>query len=169
MTEIQVRLAEPADFAAVDTLVDAAYAHDYGAQDEDADPNSMHFARNRAKEFDVWLAFMPGVEAPVGSITTRRLGGPSLHEDVRADELDLRLLAVSSAVRRQGVGAQLMRFVEQHTAEQGWRAVFLKTAPHMSGAHQLYESLGFERDSDRDGLWLGGEHQFHLLTYVKAV
>ena len=169
MTEIQVRLATPADYAAIDALVEAAYAHDYGAQEAEVDPDSMHFARNRAAEFDVWIAFLPGVTEPVGSITTRRLGGPPLHEDVLDDELDLRLLAVSSAVRRKGIGAQLMRFVEQHTAEQGWRAVFLKTAPHMSGAHRLYESLGFERDSARDGLWLGGEHQFHLLTYVKPV
>lgn len=35
----------------------------------------------------------------------------------------------------------------------------------MTGAHGLYESLGFERYPDRDGLWIGGEKVLDLIAY----
>lgn len=44
--------------------------------------------------------------------------------------------------------------------------LFFKTAPHMTPAHHLYDALGFIRAHDRDGLWIGGEKQFDLFSYV---
>ncbi|GAA1627680.1 hypothetical protein GCM10009805_22490 [Leucobacter chromiireducens subsp. solipictus] len=162
-TEIRVRSASSADFAAIDAVIDAAYAHDYGPRAGGTDP--MHRAAERAREHDVWIA-VDAHGTTLGSVTTRRLGGPPLHEDVATDELDLRLLGVSPAARRRGVAASLMREVAARAESQGWRAVVLKTAPDMRGAHRLYEALGYARQPERDGLWIGGEKLIELFTYA---
>lgn len=159
MTE--TRLADPREFEAIDQHIDTAYTHDYGPSDH---RDEMRFARVRAERFDVWVA-RDAEGQLVGSVTTRRKGGPSLHEDVADDELDLRLLGVSPAARRRGVAAALMRRVIEHASESGFRAVFLKTAPNMGGAHRLYEALGFVRTEHRDGLWIGGRRVLDLFSY----
>ena len=159
---LTIALAGPSEHEAIDQLIDDAYAHDYGPSDH---RDEMHFARVRAERFDVWLARDAAGEL-VGSVTTRRRGGPSLHEDVADHELDLRLLGVSPVARRRGVAAALMRGVIEHAASEGFGAVFLKTAPNMSGAHRLYEALGFVRTEQRDGLWIGGERVLDLFSYV---
>jgi len=162
---LEIALALEADFDAIDALIDAAYAHDYGPSDEHEDP--MHRARARAERFDVWVARDPSAGGVMlGSVTTRRAGGPSLHEDVRPAELDLRLLGVSPAARRRGVAAAIMRRVIAAAGDSGFEAVVLKTAPNMTGAHRLYEALGFARVPERDGLWIDGVRVLDLFTYV---
>ena len=161
--EIRVREARPEDFAEIDELIVAAYAHDYGPSEERGDP--MRTAAGRATDFDLWVAH-DADEVLLGSITTRRPGGPPLHEDFASDELDVRLLGVSPLARRRGVGAALMARVATHAKAAGFRAVALKTAPNMAGAHRLYDALGFTRVPERDGLWIGGVRQFDLYTYV---
>ena len=158
----ETRLADPSEYEAIDRLIDDAYAHDYGPSDH---RDEMRFARVRAEAFDVWVARDETGEL-LGSVTTRRRGSPSLHEDVAEDELDLRLLGVSPAARRRGVAAALMRRVIEHASESGFRAVYLKTAPNMGEAHRLYEALGFVRTEHRDGLWIGGERVLDLFSYV---
>lgn len=164
---VTVRIADPGEYDAVDALVSAAYEHDYGPRTHSGDDPSR-LSRHRAEQFDVWVA----VDADgtlLGSITTRRPGGPPLQEGVRDDELDLRLLAVSPLARRRGIGSLLVRHVEEQAASAGAVAVVLKTAPPMVQAHRLYEALGYRRDPQRDGFWRGGEKLFDLLTYVKDV
>ncbi|WP_164512788.1 GNAT family N-acetyltransferase [Leucobacter chromiireducens] len=160
---VTVRAALPGEYAEIDELIGAAYAHDYGERDAGGDP--FHAAAVRARVADVWVA-AEGDGPLLGSVTTRRAGGPPLHEDVAADELDLRLLGVSPAARRRGVGAALMRDVAARAAAAGFRTVVLKTGPAMLGAHRLYETLGYERRPERDGLWIGGERTLDLFTYA---
>lgn len=159
---LAIRRADPHEFAAIDHLITTAYAHDYGPQREGDDP--MHAAARRADAFEVWVA-LDASGRLVGSVTTRAPGGPPLHEDVHDDELDLRLLGVSPTARRLGVGAALMRHIAGRASRAGFGAVVLKTAPNMTGAHRLYESLGFARAPERDGLWIGGARIFDLYTY----
>ncbi len=166
---VRVRQAHPADATAVDQLVAAAYAHDYGPREHgDGANDPMQRSTIRAREYDVWVA-EDGAGTILGTVTTRRPGGPSLHEDVAGDELDLRLLGVAPAARRRGVGVALMRFTQERAAAAGFRAVVLKTGPQMHGAHRLYESLGYERRPERDGLWIGGARQLDLLMYERPV
>ncbi|MFC7766233.1 GNAT family N-acetyltransferase [Leucobacter soli] len=102
-------------------------------------------------------------------MTTRRAGGPSLHERVPEGELDLRLLGVSPAARRRGIGALLMQHVLEHAAGVGFSGVSLKTQKYMTGAHRLYEELGFVRAPERDGLWVGDEKVLDLIAYRRDV
>lgn len=161
MSEFEIGSALDEEFEAVDRLIEAAYAHDYGPSESGV---PAHSSRARAERFDVRVARGDG--GLLGSVTTRRASGPSLHEDVLPHELDLRLLGVSPDARRRGVGASLMRFVIADAERQGFEAVVLKTAPNMIGAHRLYDALGFVRDPQRAGLWIGGEKVRDLFTYV---
>lgn len=162
MSGPEVRQAARAEYGAIDELIAAAYAHDYGERTGDG---PLHRSEERAREHDVWVAVDPSGTL-LGSVTTRRPGGPPLHEDVAHDELDLRLLGVSPAARRRGIGATLMREVATRAAHQGFRAVVLKTAPDMRGAHRLYEALGYTRHPERDGLWIAGSKRLDLFTYA---
>lgn len=185
-----VRQARPGEHAAVDALIDEAYAHDYGpSEGHGEDP--FRSSEVRARIYEVWVAVEGGAAveagAPVeanaaterdaaaagvggagellGSATFRRPGTPPLHEDFGPETLDLRLLGVSPRARRRGIAAALMRQAVEQARVGGFSDVALKTQPHMTGAHRLYEALGFERAPERDGLWIGGERVLDLLAY----
>lgn len=166
MTELTIRLARPEEYDEVDRLILDSYSHDYGPRDASGDP--MRTAAARAEHFDVWVARDASGEL-LGTVTTSRKGGPTMHEDAQEQELDLRLLAVSPDARRQGVAAQLMQFVSDHATAAGFAAVFFKTSPNMVSAQRLYAALGYERVPERDGLWIGGRKIFDLLTYVRPL
>lgn len=168
-----IRQAVPGEHAAVDALIDAAYAHDYGpSEGHGQDP--FRRSEARARTYEVWVAVDEGVAAEsagagpgelLGSATFRRPGTPPLHEDFGPETLDLRLLGVSPHARRRGVAAALMRQAVEQARAGGFSDVALKTQPHMTGAHRLYEALGFARAPERDGLWIGGERVLDLLAY----
>lgn len=159
---LTIRLARPQEASLVDAIVNAAYAHDYGAEGDHDDP--ARSAAHRATAFDVWIAF-DADDRPVGSVTTRRVGGPPLHERVGDDELDLRLLAVAPTARRQRIGATILAHIIEHARDNGYAAVVLKTALHMQGPQRMYDALGFERVPERDGLWIDGRKVLDLYTY----
>lgn len=158
---VHVRAARPDEYARVDEVVDAAYAHDYGPREHD---DEMHRSAVRAIEHDVLVA-VDDDQRVVGSVTVRRPGGPALHEDFGAVDADLRLLGVAPESRRRGVAIALMQQVITDAASAGFANVALKTGPHMHAAHRLYEAIGFERASEHDGLWIGGERVLDLLAY----
>lgn len=173
---IRIRLARPDEFAAVDELVRAAYEYDYGPQDHSDDP--FRHAETRSDAADIWVAVKERIHALdplvgsgvplggdalvrsstlLGTVTTRREGGQSLQEDTRENELDFRLLGVDPNARGRGIGKLLTQHAIRLARERGLAGVFLKSAPNMTGAHRLYETLGFTRAPHRDGLVIGGE------------
>lgn len=163
---IDIRLARPGEYDAVDRLVEDSYALDYGPRKgPSTDPNAR--SARRAEDHDVWVALDGDSGELLGSITTRRPGRPALHEDCHEDEMDVRLLAVSTGARRRGLGTLLTRFVVEHAGLHGYARVFLKSAPHMLPAQRLYDKLGFRRVPERDGLWLGGVRQFDLFSLAE--
>lgn len=171
---MRIRLARPEEHVLVDDLVERAYGHDYGPAEPTGDP--MRRAAARAGSYDVWVAVADPSEgggraradadlALLGTVTTRRAGGPPLHEEVPPESLDLRLLGVAPEARRLGVGAALMRLVAQRASELGFAAVELKTGEEMRGAHALYERLGYARHPEHDGLIIGGRRVRELRCY----
>jgi ribosomal protein S18 acetylase RimI-like enzyme len=171
VSAVDIRLAGPDDYEAVDQLVREAYEHDYGPRDHDEPPqdDDPRLARVRSRGYDVWVAIDHETGELVGTVTSRRAGGPGLMEDSHDDEIDLRLLGVAPSARRRGVGALLTRHVETQARRQGFDAVFLKSAPHMLGAHRLYESLGYRRAIDRDGLIIDGRKVFDLFAFSRRL
>ena len=74
---------------------------------------------------------------------------PSLHGYVvcyrAADEAEIPSIAVDEAVRRQGVGRELLEQLFELCYGEGVRKVFLEVREHNIAAQQLYESVGFLR------------------------
>jgi len=66
------------------------------------------------------------------------------------EEAELCLLAVSSRARRNGIGRALVERCADLAREKGWRAIALWSRPYQTAAHRLYESLGYQRQPDRD-------------------
>jgi ribosomal protein S18 acetylase RimI-like enzyme len=96
---------------------------------------------------------------------TAALPGSRFANMSRDNEVEVRMLAVDEAVRRQGVGDRLMEACETFARDNGYRAVALSTEPDMYGAHRLYERRGYVRAPDRD--W--AIHGSTLLVYRLAL
>lgn len=68
----------------------------------------------------------------------------------QGEEAELCLLAVSSRARREGIGRALVERCTNLAGEKGWPAIALWSRPYQTAAHRLYESLGYQRQPDRD-------------------
>jgi ribosomal protein S18 acetylase RimI-like enzyme len=65
-------------------------------------------------------------------------------------EAEISRLSVSRPARRAGAGRALMAACETRAGELAADAIVLWTRPAQSGAHALYESLGYRRVPGRD-------------------
>jgi predicted N-acetyltransferase YhbS len=153
---VSIRPATLDDADAIGLVTEASYRehvgdHEYLAELRDAGP--------RIRDAEVLVATLS--DEVVGSVVLARPGSPYV-ETGRADELEVRMLAVAEAVRGQGIGARLMDAVEARARDLDCTAVVLSTAPTMHAAHRLYERRGYTRDPARD--WQP-EPGFTLLAY----
>lgn len=63
---------------------------------------------------------------------------------LRDDTVELKRLYVARTARRQGLGSQLISFVEDHAAGVGAQRIELWSDLRFTDAHRLYERLGYE-------------------------
>ncbi len=68
----------------------------------------------------------------------------------RPDQVELRMLAVTSEAQGRGIGTRLVRACIDQARADGKREVTLHTAESMRTAKRLYERMGFHRRPDRD-------------------
>lgn len=66
------------------------------------------------------------------------------------DEAELARLVVSSAARRQGIGRALVERCAELARSEDWPAISLWSRPYQRAGHHLYESLGYQRQPERD-------------------
>lgn len=145
--EVRVRLMRAGEADAVGRLTRAAYEHDY--EIGEGYRSQMLAVAERASEHLVWVAEDAGSGELLGTVSTPRAG--SVMSPVAADgELDFRLLAVAPAARRRGIGALLTRHVLRLAELRGANRVVMNSGPEMTGAHRLYEGLGFTRIAERE-------------------
>jgi ribosomal protein S18 acetylase RimI-like enzyme len=79
----------------------------------------------------------------------------------RADEAEVRMLAVDEAARGHGIANLLMTACETLARDQGLAAVILCTETRMLAAQRLYERRGYLREPTRD--WQVGN--VNLIAY----
>jgi ribosomal protein S18 acetylase RimI-like enzyme len=147
MSDVLIRSAAPGEYEAIGELSVAAYSHDYDISD--AYRQSLRAVAARAAEHEVWVAVDRQTGELLGSVVTPRPGG-HVSELGRPGELDFRLLAVAPSARRRGIGRLLVEHVIALAAERGATRVVMNSGPHMTGAHQLYYSMGFTRLTERE-------------------
>jgi ribosomal protein S18 acetylase RimI-like enzyme len=114
----------------------------------------------RAQTARVLAAVEDGVP-PLGCVTLILDGGP-WRELAGDDEGEFRMLAVDPAAQGRGAGAALVRACIDETRAAGRARLVLSSATDMTGAHRLYERLGFARAPARD--WRPAPH-VQLLAY----
>jgi ribosomal protein S18 acetylase RimI-like enzyme len=66
------------------------------------------------------------------------------------NEAELARLVVSSAARRHGIGRSLANRCSALAQGEGWLAISLWSRPYQRAGHHLYESLGYQRQPERD-------------------
>lgn len=127
-----------------------AYLTSYGELSDEYVASLRDVAR-RVREGDVWVAVDEAGEI-LGTVWVAREGKP-LADMAQPGETDFRQLAVAPAARGRGVGEALTRHVIELARERGSHRVVMNSGPEMTGAHALYAKLGFQRLSEREGMW----------------
>ena len=150
MSEFQIRQALPREYAAIGELTVGAYQGDgyLGADPDTGYATVLRDVASRVEHGEV-LAAVDASGEVLGSLTIVRPG--SRYAEVSQDgELEFRMLAVSAAARRRGVGEALTRAVLDRARALRLGRVVLCSLYLMTPAHRLYERLGFTRLEARD-------------------
>ncbi|MBS1677136.1 MAG: GNAT family N-acetyltransferase [Actinobacteria bacterium] len=144
---MRIREADEGDAAAVAALWTEAYAgvgpegrqEPYALQEYFAVAASAHVTvavDDGGEVVAVAAVLAPGAPG-------RSVAGPG--------EAELARLAVADRARRQGVGRALVVGAIEWARGLGAEGIALWSRPHQTGAHTLYESLGWRRFPERDG------------------
>jgi ribosomal protein S18 acetylase RimI-like enzyme len=146
---MELRRATPDDVADVGELTVAAYAEFVMSSDSYVD--QLRDAARRDREAELWVA-VGDRGALLGCVTVCPPTSPWRELAAAEDptEGEFRMLAVDPAVRGRGVGQSLVRLAVDRARQHGARRVLLSSLPQMTGAHRLYERIGFRRDPRRD-------------------
>lgn len=67
-------------------------------------------------------------------------------------EAELARLVIGSNARRRGIGRALAERCAALAREHDWPAIALWSRPYQTAGHRLYESLGYERVTERDSV-----------------
>jgi predicted N-acetyltransferase YhbS len=145
---MHVRRARPDEHAAIGEVTVAAYEPFLqGARDPYAD--RLRNAAARDLEAELYVAVAGDDREVLGTVTLCPEGSP-WREIGLAGEGEFRMLAVAPAAQGRGVGGALVQFCLDRFREVGSTATVLSSLAEMSGAHRIYERLGFERLPERD-------------------
>lgn len=158
-----VRPARPEELAAVGSLTLASYVADGHLTPTDSYAEELTAADRRSAEAELMVA--ADGDALLGTVTYCLAGTPWA-EIALPGEAEFRMLAVAPDARRRGVGRELATWCVARAQTQGCAGMVLCSLPSMTGAHRLYESMGFRREPDRDW-WPRPE--LHLLAFTLAL
>ena len=151
MSGLTVRPVVPAEYDALGDLVVAAYLSVPG--DDHVSPSYEGTLRDvdaRARDAVVLVA-VDEADRLLGGVTYVPGAGP-FAELERDGDAGIRMLAVSPAAHRRGVGRRLVEECIDRARADGRRRIVLHTAASMTAAQALYVRLGFARAPHLDGL-----------------
>ena len=144
---IEIRDAEPSEYAAVGELTVAAYSllpvdHLWGGYAAD-----IRDTAGRAEYADILVGTLDGELS--GAVMYVPDATSPWSEWTEAGEAQFRLLAVAGAARGRGVGEGLTRECMRR-ADAAGQPIVIHTSKWLTTAHRIYRRLGFERRPDRD-------------------
>jgi GNAT superfamily N-acetyltransferase len=158
--DITVRRADPVEADLVGELTERAYRD--GGFGNGAYAEVLRDGRSRVRDGIVLVAAADGTIT--GTVTLALPGTPLAHM-CRADEAEVRMLAVDEAARGHGIAGHLMSACETLARDQGLAAMILRTETRMHAAQRLYERRGYLREPARD--WQIGD--VRLIAYRLAL
>ena len=137
---MQIRLASRRDAGAIASILLAAFRDFeplYSIGGFSATTLSSAEIAARWAEGPTWIAIAEG--KVVGTVSAVD----------RGDETYVRSMAVMPSARGRGVATRLLETVEQFAVDRGASRLALTTTPFLTAAIQLYERVGFVRQSQR--------------------
>jgi GNAT superfamily N-acetyltransferase len=155
-----VRRIKPEEYAEVGALTVAAY-EPFLTDAEDHYREQLADVERRDQEAEIWVAVSDVGEAILGNVTVCPAGS-SWREISLDGEGEFRMLAVAPEAQGQGVGMALAEMVVERFRADGAGGIALSSLESMSGAHRIYDRLGFHRDAGRDWSPAPG---VHLIAY----
>jgi ribosomal protein S18 acetylase RimI-like enzyme len=141
-----IRVAADEDAEAIVALWTEAY-YDEGEGGRDTPYVRSDFEQTQAAAAHLLVAEQDG--AVVGVVALLAPEEPRRAVALE-DEAELARLVVSSTARRQGIGRALTARCAALARSEGWRAITLWSRPYQRAGHRLYESLGYQRQPERD-------------------
>ena len=144
---MEIRRALPEELEEVGRLTAEIYVSDGYLAEGDGYVIELVDTPRRAREAEIWVAVDDG--QVLGSVTFAPVGS-AYREIGRDDEGEFRMLAVSPAARGRGIGRALVERCVQRSRELGYAGVRMSSMDVMTGAHRIYERLGFTRAPEDD-------------------
>ena len=145
---MEIRRARSGDLDGVGEVTVAAYQPYVDETSETGYVTHLRDAAARDREAELWVA-VDDEGALLGSVTVCPEGSP-WRELAQPGEGEIRMLAVSPGAQGRGVGHALASHAVDEFRAGGAHGVVLCTMTRMTGAHRIYERLGFTRDPDLD-------------------
>lgn len=144
---LEIRLAEPADSAAIASVLFEAFAthrEHYTAEAFEVVTPSADEIGGRFVEGPIWIAELDGEAVGTVSLTTEPEG------------FYIRSMAVRPGVQGLGIGHRLLDALNEYVEDGKTRRIFLYTTYFVPGAKELYEKHGFSwvRDTTAEE-WYG--------------
>ena len=158
---MQIRRARVEEYAAIGELTDRSYVDGGFVSAGSAYRAELVDAAGRAEETELLVA-VDGDGTLLGSVAFVPPGS-AFGEVTDPIDAGFRMLAVSRAARRRGVGRALVLACVERARALGCVRIRLSTQDDMTDAHRLYESLRFVRTPERDWTPMPG---VLLLTYA---
>jgi ribosomal protein S18 acetylase RimI-like enzyme len=146
--ELTVRPVRPDEHAALGELTVAAYRAVPGETTTPGYDETLRDVAGRVRDAEVLVA-VDAEGTLLGGVTyVPRPGRYAEFSD--EDEAGIRMLAVSPAAQRGGVGRRLVTECVERATVAGRARIVLHTTAAMIAAQSLYSSAGFERAPARD-------------------
>ncbi|WP_106535677.1 GNAT family N-acetyltransferase [Haloactinopolyspora alba] len=164
MSDFTIRAALADDLEAAGQITVAAYDRDGHLDADRSYADELADTGARALQASVLVA-VDADEAVLGTVTFCRAGSPYA-ELAQPGEAEFRMLAVSDAARRRGVGQGLVEACVDLARQHGDHTLVLSSQAGMVQAHRLYERLQFTRAPERDHEPVPG---VHLLAYTRTL
>jgi ribosomal protein S18 acetylase RimI-like enzyme len=144
---VELRRIRPAEHAAAGDVCVAAY-EPFLTSAEDFYRERLRDVARRDAEAEVWVA-VDGDDVVLGCVT-HCPPGSAWREIGQEHEGEFRMLAVHPGASGRGAGTALARLCEDRARAEGATAMVLSSLSEMTGAHRIYERLGYRRAADRD-------------------
>lgn len=165
MSAPRVRPIRPAEFPRVGDLVLAAYdavgRFNDAYRDFLADPAQWVPGSSEA------LVAVDDRDVPIGCVAFVLPGDAEFEGTTpSAGDAGFRFLAVSPDAQGSGAGAALVAAVVDRARTHGCRRIAIHSMAFMTGAHRLYERLGFQRRPDLDVVFPAGPGYAFTLDLV---
>lgn len=157
---VVVRAARPDEYGLVGDLTVEVYVDGGLVSPTSSYVETLRDAADRAAKSDLLVAEVDGEVA--GAVAY--CGPGSSYADVAGPgEAEFRMLAVREKARGRGAATALVLECVERARASGIGALRLSTQSNMTGAHRLYERLGFVRTPERDWSPVPG---LKLMTYA---